>query len=192
MVMVAPHPAARRRIRPWRPADLLRLPDDGNRYEVIEGQLFVTPAASMDHQRVLETLWEVVGSYVRAQKLGGAFFLPGDLHLDRKSQVIPDGMVIPFKGRRPRSWKTAAKPILVIECLSTSTRWRDRGVKRDLYRKRAIPEYWIVDRWERDVTVVRPNEEDRVEAKSLVWLPAGASAPLVIDLPALFRAALDD
>ena len=78
-----------------------------------------------------------------------------------------------------------------MECLSRSTQQRDCGPKRGLYRRWRIPNYWIVDRWDRVVTVVRPDAEDVTVGDSLIWHPDGAVAPLVIDLPALFREALD-
>ncbi len=70
--------------------------------------------------------------------------------------------------------------------LSDSTRGRDPLLKREAYLRWGIPEYWIVDPEEREVTVVRPGQEDRVVGESLEWRPIEGSEPLVIDLDALF------
>jgi Uma2 family endonuclease len=100
-------------------------------------------------------------------------------------------MVRPVAERPARSWAKAPLPMLVIEVLSESTRRRDHLQKRDLYIAAGIPEYWIVDEEERTIRVVRPDRADVVSGTSLAWHPANATDPLVIDVRALFRDALD-
>jgi Uma2 family endonuclease len=90
------------------------------------------------------------------------------------------------------TWHDAARPVLVVEILSATTGHRDRGPKRELYMRAGIDEYWIVDHKRRSVRIVRRGEPDVEAADRVTWFPTGAGDPLVIDLPALFRGALDD
>jgi Uma2 family endonuclease len=175
----------------WRAEDLDTLPDDGNKYEVVAGQLYVTPNGSIPHASVIHEFFHVLDAYVRTHGLGRTWLNIADLKFSPADRVMPDLAVIPRPEAGRETWDERDRPFLVMECLSRTTAWRDRAVKRTLYRGQGIPEYWIVDRWERTVTVVRPGQEDRVEKETLVWSPVGAAESLSIDLPALFRAALD-
>ena len=177
----------------WTADDLDLLPDDGNRYEVVDGELFVTPAPSLPHQAVLGQLYLRLHEFVTAHRTGWVFFAPGDVHVDAKNRVQPDIFVVPrLAERRPASWKDAPRPILVVEVLSDSTGRRDLGPKRGLYSAAGIAEYWIVD-WEaRNVRVVRHGEPDVVAHDRIEWTPTGAAGSLAIDLHALFHEALDD
>lgn len=178
--------------RAWTADDLDRLPDDGNRYEVVEGELFVTPAPSFAHQFVAGAIYRRLYAFVDAQQLGWVMFAPGDVYVNAESQVQPDIFVVPRTAAgRPATWRDAPTPILVVEVLSDSTTRRDLGPKRDLYRRTGI-EYWIVDHEKRAVMVGRPGQSDAESGDRLTWIPAGATKALVIDLPALFREALDD
>jgi Uma2 family endonuclease len=176
--------------RRWSRADLARMPkDDGNSYEVVRGELFVTPAPRSAHQQVVVVLHRLIAPYVWAQHLG-------DVHLPRSvmvfdgSEVEPDLMVRPAVPMPPPEWSEAPVPLLVVEVLSAITRRRDLGPKRALYLDAGVAEYWIVDAGRRVVRVVRPGEADAVAAGSLTWHPRGASSPLVVDLGGLFFDAL--
>ena len=174
--------------RPWTRADLARLPDDGNRYEVLDGRLLVSPQASQPHQLVaLEFALRLEG-YLRPH--GVAYVVgPGAVPFG-ENELQPDVQVIPGP-RREDSWDTAPAPILVVEVLSTSTRNRDFGVKLAAYLDRVrVPTVWLVDRWERTVHVCTRGEEPRVERELLEWHAPGAPEPLRIDLPEFFMAAL--
>ena len=176
--------------RPWTLAELHRLPDDGNRYELVHGDLFVTPAPSFDHQELVDVLAELLQPYVASQQLGRLSFPRSIVRFGRHSEVEPDLMVRPTAVRRPSSWATAPRPILVVEILSDTTRRRDRVEKRTLYVEQGIPDYWIVDGEERCIQVVRPGEEEIEAATRLVWHPAGASEALTLDVAEYFRVAL--
>jgi Uma2 family endonuclease len=176
----------------WAADDLDLLPDDGNRYEVVEGELFVTPAPSLWHQSVVPELWARLHAFVKSQRIGWVFVAPGDVHIDTKNRVQPDVFVVPRTAAgRPAAWKDAPKPILVVEILSDSTARRDLGPKRELYLRAGIAEYWMVDHESRTVRVVRPGGPEVIARDRIEWHPAGAAEALVIDLPALFREALD-
>ena len=180
--------------RAWTAEDLDRLPDDGNRYEVVEGELFVTPAPSLPHQVVAGAIYRHLYPFVEHHyRLGWVMFAPGDVHVNAKSRVQPDIFVVPRTAAgKPASWREAPTPILVVEVLSDSTAQRDLGPKRELYRRAGVVEYWIVDHEKRTVAVVRHGQADVELGDRLTWFPVGATEALVIDLPELFREALDD
>jgi Uma2 family endonuclease len=171
--------------RPWTRADLDRLPDDGNRYEVLDGALLVTPQAAFDHQRAATILAARLLAYCESHGIGSVV-APGAVPRG-KSELQPDVQVIP--GPRPRrgaKWTALPKPILVVEVLSDPTRARDFVLKREAYERWQIPEYWIVDLEARAITVVRPGQADLHVSDRLEWRPLGNEAPLVIDVGALF------
>lgn len=177
--------------KPWTSDDLDLLPDDGNKYEVVDGQLLVSPAPSLAHEAVLLELAERVRAYCRANRLGQAF-PRNDLRFDDANRVDPDLSVVPVFPPIPESltWATAPRPLLVVEVLSRSTRTHDLRWKRELYRREGIPLTWMVDSRARVVHVIRPGSVDVAERGRLVWHPAGAGEPLVIELPGFFEAVL--
>ena len=177
-------------IEGWTLADLHRLPDDGNRYELVGGELFVTPPPSVGHQELVEVLAELLLPYVMAHHLGRLRFPRSVIRRGRDNEVEPDLMVRPVSTRLPQSWEQAPVPLLVVEVVSAATRRRDRVRKRAFYLDMGIPEYWIVDREHRLITVVRQDADDADYSDELAWHPAGADAPLIIDVALLFRTAL--
>ena len=172
----------------WTLADLDRLPDDGNRYELVDGELFVTPPPSYDHEDVLAVLSALLTAYVARHRLGRVYH-PRAVVEAAGSRAEPDLMVRPVPATRPRSWGSSPVPTLVVENLSESTRRRDQVEKRAYYARIGVPCYWILDRESRTIRVVRPGRPDDVCDSTLVWHPAGASEPLVVDVRALFREA---
>lgn len=174
----------------WTVPDLYRLPEDGNTYELVHGELFVTPAPSAHHQEVVSALTEVLFPYVAKHGIGRLHFPHSVVRVGTHSQVEPDLMVRPVTARPPSSWDTAPLPILVVEVTSGTTARRDRIQKRSLYLEAGIPDYWIVDRERRTITTVRPRSDDAELAGELVWHPAGAAERLTIDVRRLFAEAL--
>lgn len=175
-------------------AEMVRaLPDDGNRYECVDGELFVTPAPRLLHQRAILDLIRILDQYVRTHRVGELLFSPADIEFDPKTLVQPDLFVAPFvEGRRPRNWPEIHDLFLAVEVLSPSTARADRQVKRRKYQRQGVPEYWIVDLDGRVVERWRPGDErPEVLEDRLVWRPAAAT-PLEIDLTAFFAAVLDD
>ena len=170
--------------------DMVRaLPEDGNRYEVIDGELFVTPAPSVFHQRAVLELALLVAPYLRAHRIGEAIISPADvLVYGPRKFVQPDLFVVPLVNGLPmRAWTEVGRLLLAVEVLSPSTRRTDRGRKRMLYREKAVPEYWIIDTDERTVERSRPNDlAIDTFADSLQWQPDADAPPLVIDLPGYF------
>ena len=195
MVMASPARARSRkpttpRIRPWTRADLARLPDDGNRYEVLDGQLLVTPQASLPHQRVALEFAMLLERYVRSHKAANVVG-PGAVPFG-ENELQPDVQVIPGP-RRPATWDDAPRPILVVEVLSTSTRHRDFGVKLDAYLGRGgVPTMWIVDHRKREVHVIERGGALRIERQTLAWQAPGVPVALHINLPEFFLSALGE
>ena len=135
-----------------------RLPNDGNRYELIDGVLYVSAAPRDLHQLVLQALSDVVSPYARRLRLGRVYVAPFDVFMDPASQtcVEPD-MLFVAASRLPiiRDRGVYGAPDLVIEILSEST-WRvDLGDKRELYQRCAVQEYWAVDTDAKEVLVYR-------------------------------------
>jgi Uma2 family endonuclease len=178
--MAMPHTA-----RAWTIEELQRLPDDGNKYELVEGELFVTPAPNETHETILARLHQLLVPYVAANDLG-AVYRPRAVVRTRGSEVEPDLMVRAERMRPKTSWEKAPLPILVVEVASDSTRRRDYGPKRDWYMKIGVAEYWIVDGDACEITVVRQRAKARVESETIEWRPRGAGRSLRISLADLF------
>jgi Uma2 family endonuclease len=180
--------------RRWSVDDLQDLPDDGQRYEVIDGELFVTPAPSLPHQRAIRELVRVLADYVRAEGIGDLIFAPADVRFSNARSVQPDLFVMPLvDGRRPRSFEDVGRLLLAVEVLSPSTARADRVAKRLLFRDEGVAEYWIVDLDARTFERSTPADS-RVEvlADRVEWRPEGAASSLTVDLLEYFARVLDD
>jgi Uma2 family endonuclease len=181
--------------RDWTVEDLLDLPDDdGNRYEVLDGELLVTPAPTFPHQRAVQSLWRLLDDYLRTQPIGEAFGVAVDVVFTPRRAVQPDVLVLPFaaEGQRAQRFSDVGRLLLAAEVLSPSTAHADRVKKRRVYREEGVPEYWIVDLDARTVERSTPNDEHVEVLDAFIdWLPDGATAPLHIDIGAFFRAVLD-
>ena len=170
------------------------LPDDGKRYEVLDGELFVTPAPSGDHQFALKALYDRLNPYVTAHGIGVLLWSPADIEFSPHRLVQPDLFVARLiDGKRPRTWHEVKGLVLAIEALSPGTAHADRHRKRRIYMEEAVDEYWIIDldarlieRWRKGDT--RPEMLDDV----LEWRPLVDVAPLPIQLQPYFAAILDD
>ena len=170
----------------WTLEEFDRLPDDGNKYELIRGELFVTPSPSVSHETMLARLTRVLDPYVVAHDLGFVFHRGAVRRMRDNTQVEPDLMVRQLPEDPSAGWASPPLPILVVEAASPSTRRRDRVQKRELYNELGIPEYWIVDGLDRSVRIVRADQPDVVATETLTWQPAGVEAPLAIALVDVF------
>ncbi len=171
-------------------ADMVRgLPNDGNRYEVVYGELLVTPAPRAWHQEVLVRLLEALRSYVKAAAPGlHVFVSPADISWSDDTLVQPDVFVVPVVEARTLDWARIRDLQLVIEVLSPSSGRADRFTKRRLYQERLVPLYWVVDAQERLVDVWTPEAQfPVVERMRLTWSPIGASRPFMLELAELFQ-----
>jgi Uma2 family endonuclease len=170
----------------WTRERVLALPDDGNRYELFDGELLVTPAPAGPHQFAVVLLQRAIDPYVLSQRLGWTFTCAADLHLGGDQLSQPDLFVVP-EIPADRSWAHFPNPILVVEILSPGSARFDRLVKRRRFQRAGIPEYWIVDLDARTIERWRPGDErGEVLDEHLTWRPAGATEDLVLDLPTWF------
>ena len=176
--------------REWTVAEVLALPYDGRRYELIDGGLYisgtlvtgdeipgpselVTPSPSWVHQRAVLGLAKRLDVYLRERRSGTVLIAPADVELAEGSVVEPDVFVVPLvAGRAPRTWQEAGRLLLAVEVLSPGTARVDRVTKRRLYQRHGVPEYWIVHVDARIVERWRPGD-DRPEMleERLEWRP---------------------
>jgi Uma2 family endonuclease len=175
--------------RRWTREEVLALPDDGNRYELIDGELLVTPSPRALHQRAVWALYDRVHPYVRANRLGRTGLAPSDLDLESGQSVQPDLFVAPLRdGREPIEWPEFGIPLLIAEVLSPSTALSDRTTKRRRYQRSRVGEYWIVDVDARVIERWRPDDgRPEILTDDLVWQPDKSAAALTIYLPGYFR-----
>jgi Uma2 family endonuclease len=129
-------------------ADLDSMPEDGNRYELIEGELFVSRAPSIRHQRILQNLQLLIGIYLMNNPIG--VLVPGaGIVFDNFSGVIPDLIFVTHERYKEiiSGDKFIDAPDLIVEILSpgVDNQRRDKNVKRHLYGERKLKEYWIID-----------------------------------------------
>jgi Uma2 family endonuclease len=174
----------------WDYSDYARLPDDGNHYEVLDGELLVTPSPSPDHQVVSFRLAGVLDAYVTRHRLG--VVIPDvDLLFQEGHFLRPDILVVPESSRagiKKRGIETT--PSLVVEVLSPTSRGIDLVKKPARYGDFGVPEYWVLDPEDRFVWVWRYAEGVRTAEQvrgRLEWRAGGAPEPLVIDLEDLLR-----
>jgi Uma2 family endonuclease len=177
----------------WTRAKVLALPCDGMRHELIDGIHVVSPSPSFRHQRVVEVLGERIRLHLRATAVARVMVLPGDLALGDDEVLQPDLFVYPRTSPPPTSWLDITSLLLAVEVLSPSTARYDRGLKRRRYQRAGTPEYWVVDIDARLVERWRP-EDSRPEVVDAIleWRVTPDASPLVIDLDAFWREALDE
>jgi Uma2 family endonuclease len=170
-------------------ADMVRaLPDDGQRYEVVRGELLVTPSPRVWHQVLVQRLSLRLGEYLERERAGMVLSSPADISWSADTLVQPDLFVVPLADVRTLEWAQIRDLRLVIEVLSPSTTRGDRFSKRRLYQEVGVPVYWIVDGEERFVEEWAPGAAlPRVERERLVWTPAEAGQPFMLELAELFR-----
>jgi Uma2 family endonuclease len=163
------------------------LPDDGNRYELVWGELLVTPAPRALHQLVLQRLCVLFSAYCATERPGTLWLSPADISWSDDTLVQPDLFVVKRGEGETLDWRRMKTLLLVAEVLSPSTTRQDRFQKRKLYQSQGVGTIWLVDIDKRYVEVWTPDatfparESDRAS-----WQPEGARAPLVIELARLF------
>jgi len=126
-------------------ADYAAMPDDGHRYQVIDGELIMTPAPNEPHQSSLGDLFHVIGDHVRATQAGKVYFAPLDVVLSDENVVQPDLLFISTERLNIITHANVqGAPDLVVEILSPGTAHIDKTDKRDLYARFGVREYWLV------------------------------------------------
>ena len=137
-------------------ADFVALPDDGNRYEILDGELFVTPSPAPRHQIILANLVGILSPYVRHRDLGIILFAPLDVIFADTSIAEPDLIYLDNDRMSLMSQRAIeGPPTLVVEVLSPSTERTDRGRKFSVYARFGVGFYWIIDPAERVLEAYR-------------------------------------
>jgi Uma2 family endonuclease len=186
-------------VRPhrWTRGEVDRLMEDRAgltpRYELVDGELLVTPAPSARHQRIILRLAFVLQPYLVRHRVGEIVLGPGELAMDAEERYEPDLMVVPaVDGKLPSTNVAPARAILVGEVLSPGSLRHDRVTKRKAFQRHAVPEYWIIDP-EAEVFEVWREHDERPEVVDgrLAWQPSGADAPFDLDVRAFFGSVAD-
>ena len=126
-----------------------------DRYEIIGGEKFMSPAPNLDHSDIIFKLSFVIGGYLIEHKSGYIYTDNVDVHFSDGTLYKPDLVVVLKSNEKILAGRKAiyGAPDMVVEVLSYSTRNRDLGVKKDTYEAQGVREYWIVDPWAKSVTV---------------------------------------
>lgn len=167
--------------------DLERFPDDGNRYELLDGVLLVTPAPLPPHQFVISRIQAALMGYVQAP--GRAYVVgPGAVEIAPKTHLEPDILVVPSDQPLNRKWSAIRDWWLAVEVFSESSVVYDRDFKRNAYLAMGVAEVWLVDWWEGVVYVSRPGgPTDVPHIASLIWHPPAMEHPLELELAGVFK-----
>ena len=167
--------------------DYEALPDDGRRYELHDGQLFVTAAPGVPHQRVVGRLFVLLRQHVEDHHLGEVLVSPVDCILSETTVVQPDIVYVESsRGSLVSTRGIEGPPTLAVEVVSHSTAQVDRGAKLQLYARLGIPHYWIVDPEQRGIDayaaaegvfriVARLSGDDRGSLPPFSSLPIAAA-----------------
>lgn len=168
---------------------VLTFPDDGNRYELVYGELLVSPTPRVLHQRVVMRLSRLLVEYCEREGVGEPFSVSADLTWGRQDVLTqPDVFVVSHEQTGFQQWRDMRQVLLVAEVLSPASKHHDRFKKRLVYRDQGVAVYWILDADEGIVEVWTPDAQfPVVEREQLTWRPEGASSPLHIDIPTLLR-----
>lgn len=171
----------------WTVEMLETLPDDGNRYEIIDGELIVSPSPGLRHQRIIWKLVILIEGYISQRPSWLGVVAPADVVFDRRNLVEPDLFIARRDVNRTRAYVDPASLALAIEIISPSSARHDRKAKRRLYQKFNLPEYWIIDpdgqlaeRWRPDDT--RPE----ILTDAIDWQPPTGEPPFRVNLIELF------
>jgi Uma2 family endonuclease len=189
-------PALRR--HRWTVDEVRRLVDERvgmtPRYELVDGELLVTPAPRKRDQRIIFRLALLLQAYVAREKLGEVCLGPDELPLVSGERYEPDLFVVPaIDGRLRPAADTDFRPLLVCEVLSQGSSRHDRLTKRRAFQRNAVPEYWIIDGDAEAIEVWHPDDERAALIdERVVWQPHGATAAFELDVRALFAAVADD
>ena len=139
--------------------DFVHFPDDGKRHELIDGEHYVTPSPSTKHQRISGNLHLLIGNWLEDHPVGRVFYAPYDVVFSDFDVVEPDLLYLSNERAAQVITPLHAKgvPELVIEIASKGTRKRDETIKRRLYERKGVSEYWVIDP---EIDVIRVYRRD--------------------------------
>lgn len=168
---------------------IARSPRTTPRYELVDGELLVTPSPGFRHQEAVAWLITEVRQYLKRERVGHALISPSDIELEPEDIRQPDLFVVPLdeEARLRRDGFPGRQLLLAIEVHSPSTARFDRLKKRPGYQ-RHVPEYWIVDLDARLIERWCPGDHrPEILTSTIVWSPTGCRQPLELDLRAFFE-----
>jgi Uma2 family endonuclease len=158
--------------------DYLLLPEDGKRYEILEGDLYMTPAPTPRHQLIVTRLNHVLMTYLDTHAIGTLLTAPTDVLLSDTDIVQPDLLFVREGGAAAITDKNIqGPPDLVVEILSPATAARDRELKRKRYEHFRVGEYWLIDP-DANTLEILVLSGDRYTRHALVTRPVQATSPL--------------
>lgn len=172
--------------------DYLLLPEDGKRYEIIEGDLSMTPAPLTRHQTMVGRIHYQLMAYLETHTIGDVFIAPCDVLLSDTDVVQPDLLVVLHSGRACITENNIqGPPDLVVEILSPSTATRDRELKRKRYEHFGVREYWLVDPADNTLEILNLTTRQRSAYSLATHSPHHCSTILLpdftLDLTWLFK-----
>jgi len=130
----------------WTYEDYTAIPEDGHRYEVVNGVLYMSPSPNVRHQDIVGEIFAYLRDFVRSGELGRVFMAPLDVELSEGNIVQPDVFVVLQKHRDHISTnRIVGAPDLIVEIASPSTARYDQHAKLDAYASASVPEYWVVN-----------------------------------------------
>lgn len=181
----------------WTADEVRALNDESGfspRYEVVDGELLVTPSPRPVHQYAAMALYDRLRAWTKLERRAFIVMAPADVEFSTTRYVQPDIWVAPrIDGRRPREFRDLRSLLLIAEILSPSTARADRQVKRRMYQSEGVPEYWIVDADARLIERWHPADS-RAELvdDTLEWRPFADGEAFTLDVPAYFREVWDE
>lgn len=163
--------------------DYLRFPDDGLRHEIIEGEHYVTPSPATKHQQILLMLSYLLQSHLEAHPVGRILFAPFDVLLSEFNVFVPDLIYLSNERAQLLTAKNLqGSPDIAVEILSPSTRSRDLRLKRDVYERTGVTEYWTIDP---DRELVTIHRRDSASTESGLALTLTLARGEVLETPLL-------
>jgi Uma2 family endonuclease len=186
------------RPRRWTTEEVRRLIDERRgmspRYELVVGELLVTPAPTHRHQRLVLRLALRLQPYLTRHGIGEVFLGPAELKLASGEIYEPDLFVVPASdGRNPAMGNSLIRPLLICETLSPDSSRHDRITKRRSFQRNAVPEYWIMDGDAQAFEIWHPTDDrPALVDDRLVWSPMNGIEAFELDIAAFFASAEDD
>jgi len=186
------------RPRRWTTEAVRRLIDERHekspRYELVDGELLVTPAPTHRHQRIILRLAMRLQAYLIRHAIGEVFLGPAELKLATGEIYEPDLFVVPAAGgRNPPMSDSLIRPLLVSELLSPGSSRHDRITKRRSFQRNSVPEYWVIDGDAQTFEIWHPiDERPALIDDRLVWTPVSGIEAFELDLREFFASVEDD
>ena len=167
--------------------EVLAFPPDGNRYELVDGELLVTPSPAQKHEIVRARLAQQLLSYVAPHNdIAWAFVAPADIIWSKSDYVQPDLLVVPAN-EVTGNWRDCQHLLLAIEVISPSSARGDRFKKRRLYQRRGVATYWVVDPDAELIEVWHPEDvRPEIVVDAVQWNLTAEGPDLTIDVSKLF------